>query len=338
MYLTFLGIPEFKGLPARSILFSPGCNVVIGGNSSGKTGVLDSAVVAMTWLTGGSAPPDTRVTATIETPGAEYSWPEDSQALAARLNGGGAPRPIFAYYRGGEDVSHDAPPDAAHEAVERALSATVFAPDPVKLEVSAGGWSVRVDREPPRSLLEYGAGTRRIVAIASDLAMRCCAANPGLGASASAETPGVVLIDDIETHLHPNWQRRVLEDLRNGFPAVQWIAATHSPFIVQSVHDGKIVDLDGRDTAEAPNLSIEDIAESMMGVRIPQRSKRYLDMNAAAQEAAVLIRSADSASEEQKREIRARLDALSMPFSNNQAFHAFLAMERIEAGLMEEDE
>ena len=60
-------------------------------------------------------------------------------------------------------------------------------------------------------------------------------------------------------------------------------------------------------------------------------------MNAAAKKAAALIRSADAASEDERSRIRDELNRLSMPFSNNQAFHAFLSMERLEAGLMEDD-
>ena len=51
-------------------------------------------------------------------------------------------------------------------------------------------------------------------------------------------TGGVVLIDELDFHLHPNWQRRIVGDLTSLFPMLQFVATTHSPFIVQSL-DGQ---------------------------------------------------------------------------------------------------
>jgi hypothetical protein len=76
-----------------------------------------------------------------------------------------------------------------------------------------------------------------------------------------------------------------------------------------------------------------------MGVRLPQRSKRYLDMQDAALKVLALVREGEDAEPEEKARLEARLDELMMPFSNNQAWHALLMMERLEAGLAgEEDE
>lgn len=223
-------------------------------------------------------------------------------------------------------------------ALEQALSACAYATDPVKLSALGGRACISVDRGKPRELAEESGGALRLASIAADLAYRCCVLNPMFGSEAPRKTSGIVLIDYLEEQLHPRVQRSVVEDLRAAFPQMQFIATSQSPFIIQSVASGTILDLDGHDTSEAADLSIEDIAEGIMGVRIPQRSKRYLDMNAAAKEAAKLIRSADSASEEKRAQIRARLDQLSMPFSTNQAFHAFIEMERLEAGLESEHE
>ena len=48
-------------------------------------------------------------------------------------------------------------------------------------------------------------------------------------------TPGVVLIDEVDLHLHPKWQERVLEDLQHVFPNIQFIVTTHAPVVVASV-------------------------------------------------------------------------------------------------------
>lgn len=50
-----------------------------------------------------------------------------------------------------------------------------------------------------------------------------------------AQTPGVVLIDEVDVHLHPQWQRRVVSDLRRTFPKVQFICTTHSAQVVGEI-------------------------------------------------------------------------------------------------------
>lgn len=53
--------------------------------------------------------------------------------------------------------------------------------------------------------------------------------------------PGIVLIDNIDLHLHPRWQRRMMRDITELFPAVQFIATAHSPLVVQAVENAKLV-------------------------------------------------------------------------------------------------
>ena len=53
--------------------------------------------------------------------------------------------------------------------------------------------------------------------------------------------PGIVLIDNIDLHLHPRWQRRMMADITRLFPAVQFIATAHSPLIVQAAENAKLV-------------------------------------------------------------------------------------------------
>ncbi|MBQ9692714.1 MAG: AAA family ATPase, partial [Clostridia bacterium] len=151
---------------------------------------------------------------------------------------------------------------------------------------------------------------------------------------------GVVLIDELDLFLHPRWQRRVVGDLQKTFPNVQFVATTHSPFIIQSVQDGCVLDLENMEniqkpgtaspapTAEYESRSIEDITEDLMGVTIPQRSRRYHEMYETAKEYYTLLHST-AVSEEEKRQKRQKLDALIAPFSQDVAYHAFLEMERL---------
>ena len=59
--------------------------------------------------------------------------------------------------------------------------------------------------------------------------------NPDLGINAVLKTPGIVLIDEVDMHLHPSWQQTVLYDLRKAFPLVQFIVTTHSPQVLTTV-------------------------------------------------------------------------------------------------------
>ena len=189
-------------------------------------------------------------------------------------------------------------------------------------------------------------GYRNMLAIVADIAHRAGRLNPQLTDRAAIETPGIVLIDEVDLHLHPKWQRRVLTDLRKAFPKVQFIVSTHSPFIIQSVNAGEIIDLDSKgltDTSSetaspAPEASfsdrsIEDIVEDVMGVEMPSRSQRQQEMYEVATEYYSLLERADGTSQQEKNRLKQKLDKLSAPFSENVAYHAFLEMKRIKAGL-----
>lgn len=87
-------------------------------------------------------------------------------------------------------------------------------------------------------------GVRSMFAMIMEIAIRCYLLNPHLGEAASAITPGVVLIDEIDLHLHPEWQMRVVDDLQRAFPKIQFIASTHAPLVVGSLSKGKIICVD----------------------------------------------------------------------------------------------
>ncbi|MBR5759411.1 MAG: AAA family ATPase, partial [Thermoguttaceae bacterium] len=79
------------------------------------------------------------------------------------------------------------------------------------------------------------AGVKIIIGLVGDIAFRCVKLNPHLGSDALTKTPGVVLIDEIELHLHPEWQQVILPTLRSVFPRIQFIVTTHSPQVITSV-------------------------------------------------------------------------------------------------------
>ena len=75
-------------------------------------------------------------------------------------------------------------------------------------------------------------GEQAFFLLAADLARRLILASPG---TPVAEAPGIVCIDEIELHLHPAWQKRILRTLMDTFPACQFIVTTHSPQVIGGV-------------------------------------------------------------------------------------------------------
>ena len=124
-------------------------------------------------------------------------------------------------------------------------------------------------------------GYRSVVRLASDIAYRAIKLNPHLGINAVKETEGIVLIDELDMHLHPTWQQRIVTDLKLAFPKIQFIVTTHSPFIVQSLKSNEIINLDGKSIDEHPDtMSIEQNA-IFMGVQ-SKNSKLFDEKEKAA--------------------------------------------------------
>jgi predicted ATP-binding protein involved in virulence len=99
-------------------------------------------------------------------------------------------------------------------------------------------------------------GIRGVLAMVGDLAHRCVKLNRHLGNKAATDTSGVVLIDEVDMHLHPRWQQVVLGQLQEAFPNIQFIVTTHSPQVLSTVRKENIRILgknaDGQDVAGTP--------------------------------------------------------------------------------------
>ncbi len=98
-------------------------------------------------------------------------------------------------------------------------------------------WQVGESRQT-RSFAQLSDGYRSMLALVMDLARRMAQANPHL--SESLDGHAVVLIDEIDLHLHPKWQQNVLLDLRRTFPNAQFIVTTHSPQVLTTVEPHQI--------------------------------------------------------------------------------------------------
>lgn len=170
-------------------------------------------------------------------------------------------------------------------------------------------------------------GFKAMINIVAEIAYRCIQLNGFLGAQAVTETPGVVLIDELDLYLHPHWQQHVLADLRKAFPWMQFIITTHSPFIVQSVASHNIITLDGKKGYSDPNKrSIEEIVVSEMNMDTV-RSAKYNEMLEVAENYYQLVKSGKGNTEESA-EVKEKLDGLELQFSDDPAYVALLRAER----------
>ena len=124
----------------------------------------------------------------------------------------------------------------------------------------AQGPVVRFEDGHVASWSDLSDGYHVFIALVADIARRAVMLNEIDGADAPARVKGVVLIDELDLHLHPRWQRVALRGLRRAFPRLQLIVTTHSPQVLSSAEnrhvrrlfDGKLqedqVFVESRDT------------------------------------------------------------------------------------------
>lgn len=90
------------------------------------------------------------------------------------------------------------------------------------------------------ALNEMSDGYKNTLSMIGDIAYRMAVLNPQLGQGVLEKTPGIVLIDEIDLHLHPQWQQTIVKDLQSIFPEVQFIITSHAPAVICSVEKEKV--------------------------------------------------------------------------------------------------
>jgi predicted ATP-binding protein involved in virulence len=107
-------------------------------------------------------------------------------------------------------------------------------------------------------------GQRNMLAMVADIAYRCINLNPHLGGNA-LESAGIVLIDELDVHLHPNWQKKVVKMLKSTFPNIQFIVTTHSPLILHSLDLGdRIINLEDNQAYYVDNMFGRDANDTLL--------------------------------------------------------------------------
>ena len=127
-------------------------------------------------------------------------------------------------------------------------------------------------------------GIRSMIGLVADIAYRTIKLNPHLE-NAPKETSGIILVDEIDMHLHPKWQQTVLTDMIKAFPKMQFIVTTHSPQVLTTVRKEQIRILDDNKVVTPSSSSLgEDssvLLAEIMGVsplpplEIVEKRKEY---------------------------------------------------------------
>jgi predicted ATP-binding protein involved in virulence len=229
----------------------------------------------------------------------------------------------LSFQQGGQDSQ-------TFQVVRRALLQSIPGAEDLHFDAKLGEVILRFANGDQQPFMNLSDGQRAMLAVVGDLAQKAATLNPHLGADVLKETEGVVMIDELDLHLHPTWQRHLIEDLRTTFPMIQFICTTHSPFLIQSLRLGEeLLMLEGQPTAKLGDLSIAEIAEGIQGVPDTSVSVRYSEMKETAMNYLRLLDDPTLSPEEKSRAFKGQLAETVSPFADNPAFQAFLELQRL---------
>jgi predicted ATP-binding protein involved in virulence len=154
---------------------------------------------------------------------------------------------VVAWYEATMNAARD-PRSTALPAIKRPEKLLAAVREATRIVLEPTGWCVLdwdfenrllvVENTVDRSRLPLSAlsdGIRNMIALVADIAYRCASLNPHLGEDAARDTSGILLIDEIDMHLHPSWQQQVIGLLQKAFPSLQIIVSTHSPHVLSTV-------------------------------------------------------------------------------------------------------
>ena len=140
------------------------------------------------------------------------------------------------------------------------------------------GGVLTIDKDSvPLSVNQLSEGERGTLLMVADIARRLAIANPHREDRLQGD--GIVLIDELELHLHPRWQRRILPALCETFPNLQFICATHSPLVVAGLQREAVFLLeDFRLVDHVPHTYGRDVGTLLWEIMgVPRRSADVVD-------------------------------------------------------------
>ena len=130
-----------------------------------------------------------------------------------------------------------------------------------------------IKKELELAFYQLSEGEKSVIALVGDLSRRLAIANPKR--ENPLEGDGIVLIDEIDLHLHPKWQEKIFPALQNTFPNIQFIVSTHAPKVLESV-DENIQVIRLHEDAET-HLVLAESMEPMNGWDVNTILEDYMD-------------------------------------------------------------
>ncbi len=154
------------------------------------------------------------------------------------------------------------PTDKQLEAVRQAIQ--IFMPDFDNLHVERKPRLRMVVNKNGKKLdvSQLSQGEKSLMSLVGDIARRLAMMNPALENPLEGE--GIVLIDEIDMHLHPTWQRSVIGNLNKTFPNCQFILTTHSPIVISETPDLLVYALDDGEITKLNNLYGMDVNDVLL--------------------------------------------------------------------------
>lgn len=134
------------------------------------------------------------------------------------------------------------------------------------------------------NVLQLSQGEKSLMALVGDIARRLAMMNPGLENPLHGD--GVVLIDEVDMHLHPQWARTIIQRLTDTFPNCQLVLTTHSPLVIGDCKDVLVYSLDNGELTEVPSQYGQDANSVLLEVmdtairneRVANRLNDLLDL------------------------------------------------------------
>lgn len=203
----------------------------------------------------------------------------------------------------------------------------LFGDDALKLSFDYKNYVFYIEKTDGRfPLTDLSDGYSSALDIVADIILKM---QDGVNVVRTYDVPGMVFIDEIETHLHLKLQREILPLLTSIFPKIQFVVTTHSPFVLSSVENAVVYDLKNQETiTDLSDYSYEIITEGYFGVKTESdklrrnidRLKGLLEKNSRTSieedDKNRLVKSFDSLPDMVAPEIKAQYHELMIRYAN----------------------
>ncbi|MBQ8517128.1 MAG: AAA family ATPase [Akkermansia sp.] len=213
--------------------------------------------------------------------------PEPLQGYEQALDGGSNFRAFFQWFRWREDIENEEKNDTPQyrdrdlECVRNAWA--VFMPELSNFRIRRRHQALTAIKDGIElSISQLSDGEKCLLALVGDIARRISLLHMESSEDASTllkNATGIILIDELDLHLHPRWQRRAIIGLSEVFPNIQFIISTHSPSIISELPAEQLINLEQPDSGNYGfGLSVAEVSEHVMQAELwPKAIKQIID-------------------------------------------------------------